>query len=136
MHMRFLNTKVHGILDYLVGILLIISPWLFDFNRGGAETAVPIILGAGAIIYSLFTNYELGIVKKISMKTHLWLDIVSGIFLAFSPWLFDFKEFVYLPHAIIGIFEILAGSITQKNPSYNSNILSDGKNSSSNQVIR
>jgi hypothetical protein len=36
--MRMIPTRVHGVLDYLVGALLVAAPWLFDFNRGGAET--------------------------------------------------------------------------------------------------
>jgi hypothetical protein len=76
--MRFIPTKVHGYLDYIVGALLIAAPWLFDFARGGAETWVPVILGAGAIVYSLLTDYELGVTKGISMGTHLTLDMLSG----------------------------------------------------------
>lgn len=45
--MRFIPTRVHGMLDYLIGILLIAAPWLFDFDRGGMETWIPVILGAG-----------------------------------------------------------------------------------------
>jgi len=34
--MRFIPTKVHGILDYVVGVALIAAPWLFGFaNVGG-----------------------------------------------------------------------------------------------------
>ena len=43
--MRFIPTKVHGVMDYIMGILLIASPWLFIFNRGGMETWIPVILG-------------------------------------------------------------------------------------------
>ena len=103
-------------MDYAVGILLIAAPWLFDFARGGAETWVPVILGAGAIVYSIMTNYELGLSKTISMRTHLTLDFLSGIVLAASPWLFGFSEYVYLPHLIVGIFEIVASLITVKVP--------------------
>lgn len=117
--MRFIPTRIHGVLDYIVGLLLIASPWVFDFNRGGAETWVPVILGAGALIYSLFTNYELGLVKRVSMRTHLSLDAASGLFLAASPWLFGFSEFVYLPHLILGLFEIVAALTTKTTPSYN-----------------
>ncbi|MDQ2658351.1 MAG: hypothetical protein M3Y60_13095 [Bacteroidota bacterium] len=115
--MRFLPTRVHGVLDYLVGILLIAAPWLFDFARGGAETWVPVILGAGAILYSLMTNYELSISKNISMQTHLSLDLWSGILLAASPWLFSFSEYVYLPHLIVGLLEIGLSLVTEKTPS-------------------
>jgi hypothetical protein len=116
--MRIIPTKVHGMLDYIVGLLLIVSPWILDFYRGGAETWVPVILGVSALIYSVFTRYELGLIKKIPMPVHLTLDIMSGVLLAISPWLFNFHETVYLPHLILGIFEIAAGLMTSKVPSH------------------
>ncbi|HUC82664.1 MAG TPA: SPW repeat protein [Flavisolibacter sp.] len=116
--MRFLSTKVHGYLDYIVGALLIAAPWLLDFDRGGAETWVPVIMGAGAIIYSLLTDYELGATRGISMRTHLTLDLMSGILLAASPWIFGFADYVYLPHLVLGIFEIGASLMTSRHPVY------------------
>src|SRR4051812_47089567 len=88
--MRVIPTRVHGVLDYVVGALLIAAPWLFHFNEGGAETWVPVVLGAGAILYSLCTDYELGLLRLIPMATHLMLDLGSGVLLALSPWLFGF----------------------------------------------
>ena len=114
--MKVISTKVHGVLDYLMGIILIASPWLLDFNREGAETWVPVILGAGVILYSLITDYELSISKTISMKTHLTLDVLSGVFLAASPWIFGFDDYVYLPHLILGILEIGADAMTETTP--------------------
>ena len=115
--MRFIPTKTHGYLDYMMGVLLIAAPWIFDFDRGGAETWVPVVLGAGAILYSLFTDYELGASRRISMRTHLTLDLLSGIFLAASPWIFGFNDYVYLPHLILGIAEIGASLMTRQHPS-------------------
>ena len=114
--MRFIETKTHGYLDYILGALLILAPWLFGFADGGAETWIPVILGAGAIVYSLMTDYELGASKMLSMRTHLNLDLVSGIFLAISPWLFGFADLVYLPHLLLGIFEIGAALMTKLHP--------------------
>jgi hypothetical protein len=116
--MRFIETKTHGYLDYLMGLLLIAAPWLFNFNRGGAETWVPLVLGAGALVYSVFTNYELGAVRKIPMSVHLTLDLLSGIFLAASPWIFNFNDRVYLPHLILGIAEIGAALFTKRQPKF------------------
>lgn len=59
--MRFLPTSVHGIVDYLVGALLIVAPLVLGFDQGGMETLVPIVLGFSAILYSLLTDYELGV---------------------------------------------------------------------------
>jgi hypothetical protein len=50
--MKAISTKVHGVLDYLVGIILIAAPWLLNFYRGGAESWVPILLGIGTVMYS------------------------------------------------------------------------------------
>jgi hypothetical protein len=116
--MRIIPTKIHGILDYLVGALLIASPWLFDFADGGAKQWIPIVLGVSALLYSLMTNYELGASKTISMRTHLMLDLVSGIFLAASPWLFGFADEIYLPHLILGLFEIGASLMTKREPDF------------------
>jgi hypothetical protein len=115
--MRFISTRVHGYLDYTMGLLLIVAPWLFGFARDGAETWVPVILGASAILYSLLTDYELGASRRLSMRTNLTLDLLSGIFLAASPWLFGFADYVYLPHLILGLAEIGAALMTRTSPS-------------------
>ncbi len=115
--MRIIPTKIHGVLDYLVGALLIAAPWLFDLAQGGAETWVPVALGASALVYSLLTDYEMGLVRKLPMPTHLTLDLLSGLLLAASPWIFGFADRVYLPHLVLGIFEIGASLLTSRTPS-------------------
>jgi hypothetical protein len=112
--MRFIPTLMHGVMDYLVGILLLIAPWLLDFQRGGAETTVPMVLGGAALLYSMVTNYELGLIKLLPMKVHLIMDILSGIILVISPWLWRFDKMVYMPHLTIGLVEILAALTTSK----------------------
>ncbi len=104
--MKFISTKVHGVLDYMMGLLLIASPWIFGFADNGMQLWTPVILGLMTIIYSLMTDYELGLSDNISMRTHLIIDFMSGLLLAASPWLFGFAEEVYLPHLILGIVEL------------------------------
>jgi hypothetical protein len=114
--MRFISTRVHGILDYLLGIILIASPWILGFDQGGAETVVPVVVGISVLLYSIFTDYEMGMSRKIPMQTHLTLDILGGIFLAISPWIFNFNEIVWAPHLIFGILEIGTGLSTSTVP--------------------
>ena len=115
--MRFIPTRIHGILDYTVGALLVAMPWLFEFARGQSETWVPLFLGAGAILYSLVTNYELGLVRRLPRSTHLSLDLASGVVLATSPWVFGFAGYVWVPHLVVGLFEIGAALMTKTTPS-------------------
>ena len=116
--MRFIPTRIHGMMDYAMGLLLIAAPWLFRFNRGGAETWVPVILGIGAIGYSMLTRYELGALPLIDMPIHLMLDGASGLFLAASPWLFGFADYVWIPHVVFGLLEVGASLMTQTQPGY------------------
>ena len=118
--MRFIPTRVHGILDYLTGGLLIIMPWLFGFAQGGAETWVPVVLGTGVILYSLLTDYEWGVARVLGMSSHLWLDGLGGFLLAVSPWLFGFRDVIIWPHLVIGIFEVMAALTTRAVPAHGS----------------
>lgn len=114
--MRFIPTKIHGILDYTVGGFIAASPWLLGFARGGAETKVPEAAGKAAVVYSLLTDYEWGVKKVIPMRHHLLLDLASGVFLAVSPWLFGFYKKTFLPHLLLGAFEISAALLTKQEP--------------------
>lgn len=78
-------------IDYLTGALLIVAPWLLGFANGGPAQWLPVCLGAAAIVYSLATDYELGVVKLIPMPLHLIIDMGSGALLLVSPWLFGFR---------------------------------------------
>lgn len=116
--MRVFSTKVHGFLDYSMGALLIALPWVLGFAAGGAETWVPVLLGAGVIGYSLFTDYELGLVRRIQMPVHLWIDGVSGVLLTLSPWLFAFDQRVWIPHVVLGLSEVAAALFSDTIPGY------------------
>ena len=110
--MRFIPTTVHGVMDYLVGILLIAAPWLFGFSDHTTATAILVALGVGVILYSLFTDYELGLVRSLPMPTHLWLDGLGGALLAVSPWLFGFADHTWAPHVVVGVIEIATAMCT------------------------
>src|SRR3982751_43212 len=111
--MRMVGTRVHGLLDYLMGIGLIGAPLLLNLATDGVETWVPALLGLAIIVYSLFTNYELGVWKVLSIRTHLLLDLVVGIILSLSPWIFGFSRLVWTPHLLLGII-IICLSIVSK----------------------
>ncbi|MDR7211048.1 SPW repeat protein [Flavobacterium piscis] len=114
--MKLITPKTHAYLDYIVGIFLLVAPFTFHLARRSPEGLIFFILGAGLLIYSMITNYELGLFKIIPMKVHLLLDVLSGIILAASPWLLGFSDRVYLPHLIVGLFEIGAGLLTSSKP--------------------
>jgi hypothetical protein len=119
--MRFIPTKFHAPLDYIVGAALIAAPWIFQFSEHTAATVVPIVLGIGLIAYSLITNYELGVWKVAPMAVHNLIDIVAGGLLAASPWLFGFADEganAWVPHLTVGLAAVFLGLTTKQSGGY------------------
>ena len=114
--MRFISTRTHGVIDYLMGALLVVAPYLLGFADGTAAQWVPQAVGAALVGASLLTDYELGVVRVIPMPVHLGLDVAAGLLLAVSPWLFGFAGRVWVPHVILGLAEIGAGLMTRTVP--------------------
>lgn len=109
-------TRVHGMLDYGVGLLLVIAPWLFAFSGNSPATMIMVVMGLAAIVYSLLTNYELGAVHAIPMNGHLIIDLLSGLLLVASPWLFGFADRIAWPHVTFGLLEIGVVMLSSKVP--------------------
>jgi hypothetical protein len=86
-----------------------------------AAAAVSIVLGIGLIVYSLFTNYELGVWKVAPMAVHNLIDVIAGAFLAASPWIFGFADEpanVWVPHVVVGVAAVFLGLTTVQKGGY------------------
>lgn len=116
---RFVPTAVHGIFDYVGGIGLIASPFVFGFaSTGGIAVALPIVLGVGLVAYSLLTDYELGIpgLRVVPMWMHLTVDFVAAALLAVAPFLFGYSNEglnVWLPQVVSGVAVMLLVLVTK-----------------------
>lgn len=116
--MRFIPTRVHGILDYLFGAVLIATPYLLGFANWKAEHLTMLVIGLGAFAYALITDYELGVWRILKMPAHLVIDVLGGIVLLASPFFIGFQDHVWMPHVALGVFAIMAGTFTVTAPSY------------------
>ena len=119
--MRFIPTKFHAPLDYIVGAVLIAGPWIFQYSDSGAATAISVVLGIGLIAYSLVPNYELGAWRRFPMGVHNLIDIAAGALLAASPWLFNFADEgtnFWAPFVIVGLAAIFLGLTTKQQGGY------------------
>jgi uncharacterized membrane protein HdeD (DUF308 family) len=115
--MRFIPTRFHAPLDYIVGAALIAAPWVLQFSEHTAATVIPVVLGIGLIAYSLFTDYELGVWRIFPMGVHNLYDVGAGAFLAASPWIFGFADEtanVWVPHLVVGIAAVFLGLTTKQ----------------------
>lgn len=116
--MKLISIKLHSILDYIFGIILLLSPWIFMFNKDLYNAGAPVVIGAFVIGYSLFTNYNYSLAKIIPFRFNLFLDVCCGVVLAASPWIFNFEDIVYIPHLFLGGVQILLAANTNRDPRF------------------
>jgi len=102
---------LHGIADYIVGLLVIGLPFFLDLS--GSPRLVLIVLGLALILYSLLTDYELGAVRFLRIRFHLLLDALFGIAMLISPWLFDFPADSRWPVYLLGVLALVLTMTTQ-----------------------
>jgi hypothetical protein len=118
--MKVIPAYVHGIFDYIGGLILLFAPEIFRFSDvGGAAVIVARVIGVIVLLQALMTRYEVGLLKVMPMKVHLMNDYIASIFLAVSPWLFGFAQqagHVWLPHLVIGILVFLLTLMTETEP--------------------
>jgi len=115
---RPITSRMHGMLDYPAGVLLIAAPWLFGFSDADdAAVAVPITIGLVVLLQSLITDYELSIANVLPLRAHLGLDVLAGLVLALSPFVLGFSDEganAWVPHVVAGLALIGSGLMTQR----------------------
>jgi len=82
---------VHGLLDYVAGVLLVAAPFVFAFDSDTA-TGVSIATGVVVLIVSASTAMSTGLIKSIPVQAHVILDYVVAILLIASPFVFAFDD--------------------------------------------
>jgi hypothetical protein len=70
--MKPLSTRAHGLLDYSSVVAFLVAPdWL---GWGAGPRRLLRRAAAATLAYSLFTRYELGLIRLLPMPAHLALD--------------------------------------------------------------
>lgn len=72
--MKILNSKIHGIVDYLFVLFLFASPSIFGLQQ--RAELFTYLLGAIHLLVTIFTNFEYGIIRIILFKHHGWIELV------------------------------------------------------------
>ncbi len=108
MNIRFVSSRVHGVLDYVAAVGLIAYPILLGFS--GIALWFSVIGGVGLIGYSLLTDYAFSMVRAFSFKMHLTLDLVAGAGFIAAIFLFGFQGLTAAYYAImgLGVFALVA----------------------------
>ncbi len=110
--MKPITTKAHGILDYSAVVVVFLLPHLLHWSAG--LTQLMMGMAGGALLYTLLTRFELGVIKVLPVTVHLVLDFLVGlVFLATAFTVHGEPSSARIALVILGLLEIGAAVMTQ-----------------------
>ncbi len=86
-----LPALVHGAVEYVAGGLLIVAPFLFDFEDKFA-TAASIVVGLVILALTATSDLPTGLVRSVPASLHATADFVLAVLLVAAPFVLGFRE--------------------------------------------
>lgn len=81
---------VHVLIEYGIGILTILSPFIFSFDDSAGQV-VAVLVGAGILVLAVVTDAPTGLAKTLPAASHVVLDYILGLVLLVTPFVFGFS---------------------------------------------
>lgn len=81
----------HGVVEYVVGVLLIVAPLLVDFDSRAA-VALSLAYGMAVLVLTAVSQLPSGLIPQVPVSAHMVLDFVLAGLLIASPFVFGFSD--------------------------------------------
>lgn len=118
MSIRFVTQKIHAMIDYPVAITLIAAPFLLGIGQSN-PIALWLSVGTGiaALVLTLLTNHETGVVRVLPYSLHLLVDFTVGVVFTIAPFVLGFSgidALYYLANgvAVLAVVSLHKPSVT------------------------
>lgn len=114
--MRILSAGLHGVIDYLAAIALIVAPFfLIPVEAGPIAKYLSVAAGSALILYSLITDYSASVRRLLPFTLHLVIDLLAGLAFVAAPFVLGFEGITALYYWVMGATVVLVVILT--NPS-------------------
>ncbi|MDQ3719370.1 MAG: hypothetical protein M3350_01060 [Actinomycetota bacterium] len=81
---------VHGLIEYVAGVLFIAAPIVLSFDSGAA-TAISIVIGVVVLAIAATTDGPTSLVNSLPLTAHVALDYVLAVLLVAMPFVAGFS---------------------------------------------
>lgn len=105
--MNFVTKKMHALIDYPVALSLIILPFVMGLGESQPVALyASVVTGIAALLLTLATDHQTGVIKLISYNIHLKVDLAVGISFIVLPLILGFKG-IDLIYYLVNGFAVL-----------------------------
>ncbi len=90
MNPRFITKKIHSFLDYPVAVSLMALPFLLGLGESNPVGLwLSVATGVAALVLTLFTDHQLGVIRVLPYRFHLAVDALVGVSFLVAPLLLN-----------------------------------------------
>ncbi len=91
MPIGFVTKTIHSWLDYPVAALLMILPFVLGLGDSHpAALWLSVATGVAALILTVFTDHQTGLIRVLPYKFHMGVDLAVGLSFLAAPFVFGF----------------------------------------------
>ncbi len=108
--MKFINAKVHGILDYATVALFVLAPSLVPLSE--LAVIISYTLAVVHLTMTILTDFSMGLFKVIPLKLHGYVEFVVGIAIPLMPFVLGFDGIDFYFYLVVGISIFIVGHVT------------------------
>jgi hypothetical protein len=108
--MKLISSRTHTVIGLIVGAALVVAPWILQFDDVEAAKWSAVLVGLFVLVNEIVTTSPASPLKIVPMRVHVALDVVTGVFLLATPFLFRFADEdanKWVPHVVVGV--LIAG---------------------------
>jgi hypothetical protein len=84
--------RAHAMLEPLMALLIIASPWIFGYSEADDATTLAVVIGLVMLATGMMTRWRYSLVKLIPLRTHFMMDIAIGALMILAPFIFGFSD--------------------------------------------
>ena len=89
---RPIAPNTHAMIEPLMAVLIIVSPWLFSFDDVSDAKTICIVVGIVMLLAGAMTQWRYSLVKLIPLRTHFLTDLLLAAVLILTPFIFGFSD--------------------------------------------
>jgi len=90
--MKFVTKQIHAYLDYPVALALMVLPFVLGLGESNLFALyLSVGTGVAALILTLLTDHQLGVIKVIPYSGHLIVDFLVAVTFVAAPFVFSFE---------------------------------------------
>lgn len=90
--MKFVTKQIHSYLDYPVALALIGLPFLLGLGSSNPlALQLSVATGVAALLLTILTDHQTGLIKVIPYKVHLIVDFLVAIVFILAPFILSFE---------------------------------------------